>query len=286
MQHKIHRREVSEIPIKTTLSLHVVLSEEWTKQDINELLDNLYESEAETVITKSKISNFHIFIYLYSSEDRADANQGLWIAMLSKVGAEGEIYKSFDDEGIINMNTPEEIHFDLTELERREVWKKIVIAERNAVKKADESYPLDASTSEQIGQSYILEKQTPLVPSPEVGGLAGQSEGVIEKAIPLPPKTQISVIQTRKNMTKNWYLVNARTNEGDFIGKGWINGIALIGQTYMSSLGQLESHENLKHHLQDFFDKKISLEYELSQEQLHLIAVEGLTKKWPFPNSD
>lgn len=231
MKYQIYRRDVHDIPLKTHVVLHVIFTDNVSHQSLNQLLDSLYDTESRSSGFKHRNHPSHLSIYIYSSQEHAASGMAQWIAMLSKSGDQDEIRKDFNSNAITNLSNAAEDMFGLSEVERKVIWQKIVLAERRARQDADEYYPIDPSSSEQFGHSFALTRITPLMPSLGNPNSIEELSLSLGAVIQLPPGTQILVSSNQKNRGTTWYLAEARTVEGDFIGKGWINGIALIGQT-------------------------------------------------------
>lgn len=283
MEYQIHRRDIHDIPIKTHVVLHVIASGDINHQALDQLLEILFDTESRNSGFRYRHYPTHLSIYIYSSREHADSGMAQWIAMLSKSGEHGEIRKDFNFSAIVNLSSTDENVFGFSEAERKVVWQQIVLAERRARQDADEYYPIDPSNSEQFGHIFTLTRITPLMPSLGYPTSLEEFSFSLEAAIQLPSSTQILVSSTQRNRGTTWYLVEARTAEGDFLGTGWINGIALLGQTYQSTLEQIQSNRQIQENLQADELNRIAGENNLTLDQLHQISVEGLSKNWPFP---
>ena len=283
MQHIVKEREIYDIPIKTQVTLHVVVTGEITQVSLNALLDDLFLSESQSTGFQYSNAPTHIFIYLYESEAHAKSGAGQWLSMLSSVGINGVIKKTHREEYIQRINLPNEDKFSLTASTRKEIWKEVILAEREANQEADGYYPVDPSSSQQVGQSLIISRQTPLMPSLGVPSSQENLSGLVEKITFLPPETTLLVTATQLVENVVWHLAEARSSDGDFLGKGWINGIALMGQTHMSTLEQIRRHEGIRQNLEASSLERIADSYGITLDQLHEISVEGLVKNWPFP---
>lgn len=74
--------------------------------------------------------------------------------------------------------------------------------------------------------TYILEKETPLMPEFDpVNPIEA-----LNRVIKLPAKSKIKIMNIKVKAGINWYQVNALDPHNNFIGIGWINCTALIGQ--------------------------------------------------------
>lgn len=78
----------------------------------------------------------------------------------------------------------------------------------------------------EIGQTYIISKETPLMPSPN----SANPLEAIQQIKYIPEGTRFEIIDIYKDGDNPWYKVNAYNQNVQKIGSGWINCIALIGQ--------------------------------------------------------
>ena len=102
----------------------------------------------------------------------------------------------------------------------------------------EKNYPLDSQpeTRSRItsfdplnldtGQTYVLSRQTPLMPSYNPIDL----EAAIKKMKEIPEGGSIKVQKTVSKNGKPWYKVIAYDQRKKRIGEGWINSTALLGQ--------------------------------------------------------
>lgn len=82
------------------------------------------------------------------------------------------------------------------------------------------------------GPTYVLSRQTPLMPAPELP--AGASVDDLLRAIhagrQLPAGALIRVVEPRHVRGTLWYRVFAFNAAGVTIGEGWVSSAALAGQ--------------------------------------------------------
>ena len=76
----------------------------------------------------------------------------------------------------------------------------------------------------ELGSSYKIQKQTPLMPSFELGTY-NDTMDAIKKMEYLFPETIIFISKIQNKGTTPWYYVYTK------LGSGWINSTALLGQT-------------------------------------------------------
>jgi hypothetical protein len=77
-----------------------------------------------------------------------------------------------------------------------------------------------------VGQTYIVSKQTPLMPSHS----PIDPMKALQKMKQIPEKGSFKVVDIFHKRGNPWYKVTAFNQKRKQIGTGWINGIALLGQ--------------------------------------------------------
>jgi uncharacterized membrane protein YkoI len=172
---------------------------------------------------------------------------------------------------------PEE-KFGLSEQKRREIYKKLVITEDRAMKEAAQKYPSVPTDHLQIDQQFQLSKETPLMP--ELDPI--DPTEALKKIKRLAPGTTIKVEKIAEKWGTIYYFVEA-SNSKRYIGSGWINSIALIGQSQVDPQEQSQKQADLMEQLEDKYKDELAGEYGLTREQLGKIALEDLDKGWPLP---
>jgi len=78
----------------------------------------------------------------------------------------------------------------------------------------------------EVGQAYIVSKQTPLMPSLS----PADPMAAIQRMRQIPKGGVFKVLETAKKRNTPWYRVVAFNEEKQRIGTGWINSTALLGQ--------------------------------------------------------
>jgi len=152
----------------------------------------------------------------------------------------------------------------------------------------------------EIGQTYIVSDQTPLMPTHSPTGTFDEVMGAIQQMKQIPKGGIFKVIETIKKINYPWYKVIAFDQKRQQIGTGWINSIALLGQelkaynedTYAESQKQAKTEapdhkqkEDITYEIintHTFRDIKRSLDVRLnkkvSEDTLRIIALELKTQ--------
>ncbi len=77
------------------------------------------------------------------------------------------------------------------------------------------------------GEKWSISRKTPLMP--EIA--PSNPMEALEKVKYIPAENYIIIVSVREKENNTWYAVEVLNQNNDLIGKGWINSIALIGQT-------------------------------------------------------
>jgi len=270
--------------MKAQVKIDAIVSGEINKRSLEKQLQDLYTSESKSSEFKFHQFPTHIFIFFYTEENYILAGMGQWIATLRQIGAGTDPVIDFNERQLEHFQSLTEEKFGLIESQRKEVFNRIVLAERKASEEADGYYPLDPSISEQVGQVLTLSRSIPLMPSIALPSDENQFHDLVKDIKLLDVGSQILVAQVQKVNNTNWYLVEARSSDGNFLGKGWINGIALIGQTPTSSfILQVGDNQSIKNNLLNEILRQISQEFGISIDQINEIKIEAIKKDWSFP---
>jgi len=78
----------------------------------------------------------------------------------------------------------------------------------------------------EIGQSYVVSKQTPVMPSHS----PADPIAAIQQMKQIPKGGVFKVLESVKKRNTPWYKVIALNQKNELIGTGWINSTALLGQ--------------------------------------------------------
>ena len=177
----------------------------------------------------------HVFVYLYTSPEHFKAGMGQWIAMLSKISEGAQPEAQVKTELVAQLGIPPEIKHDLSEATRIEIFGTIVRAEDRARQEAEKIFPIDSTSSLAVGQKFTLSKQTPMMPELE----PVDPTEALQRIRQLAPGTQITVLRVEQKNSSPWYEIRALSSARGALGSGWINSIALMGQSTIDPKIQL-----------------------------------------------
>lgn len=144
LEHSIHNEDIYDAPIKTQVTLDVIINtKEITKQNIKNLLTSLYEKTKKRTGFKHHKNPTNIFIYAYTTKEKAESGMGQWVGMISKSYSEINPKINISEKQLNSLNEVDEEKWGLSQKQRLEVWNKIIHLEDKSQKEADAQYPLD-----------------------------------------------------------------------------------------------------------------------------------------------
>ena len=144
LEYSIHKEDVYEAPIKTQVTLEVLIKDkEMNEQRIKALLNYLYDKTIKRSGFKHHDHPTNIYIYAYTSKDKAESGMGQWVGMISKSYNDKNPKINISDRQLSALTEVARDKWDLTHKQRKEIWNKTILAEDKAQKEADKIYPLD-----------------------------------------------------------------------------------------------------------------------------------------------
>jgi len=144
LKYSIHKEDVYDEPIKTQVALDVlIIDKEMDEQKIKDLLNHLYDKTIKRSGFKHHDHPTNIYIYAYTSKDKAESGMGQWVGMISKSYNDKKPKIAISDTQLSALIEVAEDRWGLTHEQRKEVWNKIILAQDKAQKEADEKYPTD-----------------------------------------------------------------------------------------------------------------------------------------------
>ena len=140
----IHDEEIHDVPIKTQVTLHVIIEEDEINEGmIRNLLNDLYSKTMKRTGFDHRTSPSSAYIYAYTSKEKAQSGMGQWIGMLSKSHVDTQSSISISEVQMNALNETEEIKWELSFEQRQNLWIEIIKSEDQAQKEAEKKYPLD-----------------------------------------------------------------------------------------------------------------------------------------------
>lgn len=144
LKHTILKNEVHDVPIKTQVKLDILISDTAiTKEKVSDLLTFLYDKTSKRTGFKHHKNPTNIYIYAYTTKDKAESGMAQWIGMISKSYNDTRPKIDISEIQLNSLTLKSKVKFGLAENERLKIWNKIINLEDKAQKEADLKYPLD-----------------------------------------------------------------------------------------------------------------------------------------------
>ena len=151
--------EVSDVPIKTQIEQHIVVSGVPTRAELEAEILKRYHTAMSRRGFKYHNPVTNIYIYVFGTKEQAGARKGLWIGMVAKGKSDTGTPKIFINEErlLARSSKPEEL-YGLSEQERIDIFHEIVVAEDKASSDAMAHFP-DSQIMKQIKLESELTKK-------------------------------------------------------------------------------------------------------------------------------
>jgi len=276
--------EKYDAPAKTQVVYHALVSGELTEAGLRDVLAALYAKALKTAGLKNYSGRVtHVFVYLYTTEAHFKSGSGQWIAMLSRVGEDAAKDIKIRKESFSQIAAKSEDKFGLSEVQRKEVFRLLLMAQDKAQGAAEEKIPIVPTRAMKVGQIFQLTKETPLMPEMD----PADPLAALSKMRKLPAGSYIKVSKIARKASSPWYQVSSIDRQKkNRLGTGWINSVALMGQAQVETKEQLSRQIVFAEELTTKYKIQISQKYKITEEQLSAIGAEGMAKNWPVPASE
>ena len=141
IQCEILDEEVVDIPIKTEITLKVLMSGGFTEEGIKEALNDLYVS----ALTKKRYE-YHkyptsVYIFAFTSEKAAMERGWAWLARLSKRNTDAKPSIDINQDALTDLHSGDDMQFGLSKEKRKEIYKKLAANEAKVSALVREKYP-------------------------------------------------------------------------------------------------------------------------------------------------
>ena len=159
LKHSILKDDVYDAPIKTQVQLDVLIEDiAITETKVRDLLNHLYNKAIKRTGFKHHNNPTNVYIYVYTSKEKAESGMGQWIGMVSKSYDDTQPDINISETQLKSLSLKSEKRFGISENKRLEIWNKSILIEDRAQKEADAKYPLDKAgiTMEDIKNNGAL----------------------------------------------------------------------------------------------------------------------------------
>jgi ribosomal protein S10 len=156
LQYQILSREIYDIPLKTQVSIALLVPADIRRDDLVAVLQEVYQTTSTETGFKYRRVPSHIFIYAYPSREHAASGMGQWLGMIDRVGEQDVAHLTVSEERLAVHATPPQARFGLTEEKRKLVFQEIVEAEDRAAKEAEARHPTPDPLKPGYSQAAVL----------------------------------------------------------------------------------------------------------------------------------
>lgn len=140
--YEMLNEKIDDMPIKTQIAQHFLVTGEINAENLKILLQNLYNKAKGRTGFRYHNNPNAIYIYAYLDKERYEGGMGQWVAMLSQSAADNRPTTNVNEEQLSQLGKEPEEKFGLTEEKRKEIWQAIIKAERRATEDSEKQYPL------------------------------------------------------------------------------------------------------------------------------------------------
>jgi hypothetical protein len=183
LKYSIIKEDIYEIPLKTQVTLNVLISDkEIDKQKIKDLLNHLYKKTSTRTGFKHHKHPTNIYIYAFTSKDKANSGMGQWVGMISKSGFDASPTIDISERQLESLKDVAEDRWGLPFNRRQEIWGKMVLSEDKAQKEADKKYPLDQAniTEDNMRKNVELRDELEIKYKTEIASEYGVDIAIID----------------------------------------------------------------------------------------------------------
>ena len=153
-------------PLRTSVTVQVAVSGEITKDTLTKLLNDLYSQIRQRTGFKYHTHPTNTSIAAYLTKELYESGEGLWVAILkddnAPLGQTGPIEIKFDEKQITQLGATPEEKFELSEDQRKQIYKEIVSVEDKVAGMVDQKYPLPEKQIDSGKYQALLEKRNKL----------------------------------------------------------------------------------------------------------------------------
>ena len=162
LNHSILKEDIHDVPIKTQVQLDVLIVDTAiTEQKVSDLLMHLYNKTKKRTGFDYHTNPTNIYIYAYTSKEKAEAGMAQWIGMVSKSFNETQPQIEISEKQFKSLTLKPVDKFGLSESVRLKIWTQSIKVEDRAQKEADAKYPLNKAgiTQDDIENNGTLYNQ-------------------------------------------------------------------------------------------------------------------------------
>lgn len=165
--------EISDTPLKTEIITEILLDkkEVITENKLEILLKTLYIERKKRKGFKYHKTPNNVAIYAFLSKEKASSGMGQWVGMISKTNMNNNSSPllKINKTQLKSINEKGEVLWKLSDKKRREIWRKMILAERYGSEMANKIHPIKpGSTQEDLKKGGELISKWQLVKEKEI----------------------------------------------------------------------------------------------------------------------
>jgi hypothetical protein len=159
LEYIILKREVGDTPFKTQVESHLLLRRRPSEDGLRQFLNRLYRHEITNGNYRHHPSPTHVGIYAYTSKKHFESGMAQWAGMLLKLPIDSQPKISINPAMLEYTVTDKEVRFGLPTEDRIEVFQGVILAERNAERRAknsEEAKKIELANQKKLAKKYNL----------------------------------------------------------------------------------------------------------------------------------
>lgn len=160
--YEILNEDVYDAPIKTQVTLSILVSGKISEEGLKVLLGKLYSSIKARKGFKYHKHPTNIYIYAYTSKERFQSEMGLWIAMLDKSYDDAESTIRIKMTQLEQLGKKPEQKFGLSEAKRKKIYWELDEAGWRAEREGQKKYPSDLNKQDRLCETLEEKYKAPI----------------------------------------------------------------------------------------------------------------------------
>lgn len=158
----ILNEDIYDAPIKTQVTLSILVSGKISEEGLKVLLGKLYSSIKARKGFKYHKHPTNIYIYAYTSKERFQSEMGLWIAMLDKSYDDAEPNIRVKRTQLDQLGKEPEQKFGLSEAKRKKIYWELDEAGWRAEREGQKKYPSDLNKQGRLCKTLKEKYKAPI----------------------------------------------------------------------------------------------------------------------------
>jgi hypothetical protein len=158
--------KIFDDPLKTNVTLHILVSGNISRQSLTDLLNELYPKIHEKGGFKYHPHPTNALVFAYLTKEHFESGAGLWIARLTddtgKLGETGPVRIDIAENQLANLDAAPEQKYGLSEAKRMEIYKQVGVVEDKVANTLDQRYPLPDQRISLDSLKQIIKKRNNL----------------------------------------------------------------------------------------------------------------------------